>query len=307
MDTGTLTGSTVGFVLAMVFITHMLVRYEEFLNDKKLARGFLYGFIAAVIAYLVEQLGFFSFNVQDMERDVGPAFISIFGIAVLHTAMKGLALNHKALWDGKDMNVPFYGAFYGFIFGAVYVTVIISKTLNTGEVDGWEPVFLFILAVGIILFHGSTSVIMGWGVAKLRMHGYAARIALLHIFLNVLIFLSAVGLIPYGLMVVLSLMYGSLLYGFAYQVVLPESLTKEQRKKLFPTVRPVGRRLSRLSAKDTTASSSGTPSSSPSPLTPAGDSPDGTDIIGTSERKERDGDVKGSLGENGDSEGEDTD
>ena len=248
MDTGTLAGSTIGFVLAMVFLTHMLIRYEDFLNDKKLARGFAYGFVAAVVAYIVEQTGVFSFNVQDMERDSSVAFISIFGIAILHTALKGMALNHRSLWDGKDMNIPFYGAFFGFIFGAVYVTVIISKTLRGGEVDGYlEPVLLFLLALGMILFQGSTSVIMGWGIPKLKLYGFFARVVLAHIFLNVFIFLSAVGLIPYALMVLLTLVYGFMLYGYSYQVVLPESLTKEQRKELYPTTRPMSKRLSRLS------------------------------------------------------------
>ena len=251
MDSPTLIGSTIGFVLAMLFLTHALAKYEDFLNDKKLARGFAFGFIAAVLAYIVEQVGIFSFNVQDMERDSPIAFVSIFGIAILHTALKGMALNHNSLWDKKDMNVPFYGAFFGFIFGAVYVTVIISKTLTSGEVDGYvEPILLFLLALGMIMFQGSTSIIMGWGVPKGKLIPYFIKLSLAHIFMNIFIFLSAVNIIPFFLTVLMIVVYGFFLYGFCYQVVLPDSLTNEQRKELFPTERPFRRQLSRLSKID---------------------------------------------------------
>jgi hypothetical protein len=244
MDSPTLAGSTIGFILAIVFLTHSLIRYEEFLNDKKLGRGFMFGFVFAILAYIIEQAGFFSFAVQDVERDSSLAFISIFGIAFLHTAMKGMALNHRSLWDGKDVNVPFYGAFYGFIFGAIYVTVIISKNLSSGEIDGViEPLLLFLLAVGMILFQGSTSIIMGWGIPRGRLFQYFLYVSLAHIFMNIFIFLGAVGLIPFALTVIMILVYGFFLYGFCFQVILPDSLSREQSKELFPSERPISRRL----------------------------------------------------------------
>jgi len=250
MDAETLTGTTIGFILAFGFLTHTLIRYEDYLDDKKLARGFMFGFGSAVIAYIMEQVGFFSFAVQDVSRDSSLAFISIFGIAFLHTALKGMALSRSSFWDGKDWNIPFYGAAFGFTFGAVYVTVIISKTLKSGEVDGIvEPILLFLLALGMILFQGSTSIIMGWGIPKQKLVPYFVKLSIAHIFLNSFIFLSAVGLIPFSLMVSLILVFGFFLYGFTYQVVLPDSLTKEQKKELFSAPpRPISKQLSRLSS-----------------------------------------------------------
>jgi len=210
-----------------------------------------FGFISAVIAYLVEQLGIFGFGVEDISTDSSFAFISIFGIALVHTAMKGLSLNHPTIQDGKDRNIAFYGASFGFIFGAVYVTVIISKVLTAGQIAGHSEAYylyplLFLLSVGIILFHGSTGLIMGYGVSQGRLHAYFIRISLVHIFLNVFFFLSAVNLVPYRLTVLLVVSYGTLLYVYAYREVLPESLTKEQRKNLFlDSGRPPSRQLSR--------------------------------------------------------------
>lgn len=246
MDIPTLIGSTTGFLLAIIFLTHALVRYEDFLNDKKLARGFAFGFVAAVLAYLVEQVGIFSFSVQDMERDSPVAFVSIFGIAILHTALKGMALNHRSLWDGKDMNVPFYGAFFGFIFGAVYVTVIISKAVTGGYADNVsESVALFCIALGMMLFHGSTSILMGWGIPRGKLFSFSVKLTVAHIFMNLFIFLSAVNIIPYLLTALVVASYGLFLYGFCYRAVLPNSLSRDQEQILYPRGRPISRQLSR--------------------------------------------------------------
>jgi len=137
------------------------------------------------------------------------------------------------------------------------VTVIISKVLTAGQIAGHSEAYylyplLFLLSLGIILFQGSTGLIMGYGVSQGRLHAYFRNISLLHIFLNVFFFLSAVNLLPYYLTVILVLAYGTLLYIYAYQEVLPNSLTKEQRKKLFseggrPPSRQLSRKLSGLS------------------------------------------------------------
>jgi len=252
MDPATLAGTTTGFILAFAFLTHILIQYEDFLDDRKLYVGSAFGFISAVIAYLVEQLGIFGFSVENVDKDASFAFISIFGIALLHTALKGMSLNHKSIREGKDRNIAFYGASFGFIFGAVYVTVIISKVLTAGEIAGDSEAhilypLLFLLSLGIILFQGSTGLIMGWGVAQDRLYNYFIRISLLHMFMNLFFFLSAVGLTPFYLTVFLVVSYGSLLYVYSYREVLPSSLTKEQRKMLFPSGRPVSRQLSHVS------------------------------------------------------------
>ena len=83
MDPETFVGSAVGFIFAIGFLTHLLIKYEEFLNDRKLYVGSGMGFISAIIAYIIEQLGIFSFHVEDMAKDSSTAFISIFGIAIL--------------------------------------------------------------------------------------------------------------------------------------------------------------------------------------------------------------------------------
>ncbi|MCK4614587.1 MAG: hypothetical protein KAU14_07280 [Thermoplasmata archaeon] len=252
MDFETFIGTAIGFTLAIAFLTHLLIKYEDFLDDRKLYIGSGFGFICAIIAYLVEQMGVFSFHVEDVAKDSSLAFISIFGIAILHTAMKGLSLNHRMLREGKDWNIAFYGTSFGFIFGAVYVTVLISKSLKSGDLEGeFDHILLFLLALGMILFQGSTSVIMGWGIPQGKLFLFFRNIVLVHIFMNVFIFLSAVNLIPPFLMVSLVLAYGILLYTYAYRVVLPASLTKDQRKKLFSMGRPIGKRLSRLPASKT--------------------------------------------------------
>jgi len=247
MDQPTLAGTIIGFVAAMGFITHLLMKYEAYLDDRKLAIGFTMGFISGVIAFLVEQAGIFSFNVEDIEADSFLAFISIFGIAILHTALKGMGLNHKSLREGDDRNIAFYGTFFGFIFGAVYVTVIVSKSLKSGDIDSIaEGILLVLLSLGMVMFQGSTSIIMGWGIPNGKLFAMFGKISLAHIFMNLFIFMNAVNLIPSYLMVFFVLAFGLLLYTYCYQVVLPESLTKEQRRKLFPQDRLVRRQLSKL-------------------------------------------------------------
>lgn len=254
MDQETVAGTTVGFLLAMIFITHQLVKYEKYLDDRKLAIGFTMGFVSGMLAFLVEQVGIFSFNVEDIAQDSSRAFISIFGIAVLHSALKGMFLNHKSLTEGDDQNIAFYGSLFGFFFGAIYVTVLISKSLKSGDLDGpFEFILLGLLSVGMVLFQGSTSVVMGWAVSKGKLYRYFGIISISHMIMNVFIFLSAVNLIPPFLMVLFILVYGILFYVYCHQHILPTSLTRVQARELRVEMKPSKKRLSRL-AKDTTSS-----------------------------------------------------
>ncbi len=248
MDVETLTGTIIGFVTAIALLTHQLIRYEDYLNDRKLYIGSGLGFISAFVAYIFEQLGIFSFYVSGSPEDYSRAFVSIFGIAILHTALKGYSLNRASLREGKDPNIAFYGAAFGYIFGAVYVTILVSKSLKSGDASTpIEFILLLLLSIGVILFQGSTGVIMGWGVSRGEMLKFFAYVTGAHIFLNSVIFLRAVFLIPSPLMVAFVLAYGVFLYAYTYRVVLPASLTKEQRKKLFGEKRGPTRRLSESS------------------------------------------------------------
>lgn len=260
MDNETLVGTTVGFILAFAFLTHILMEYEKFMDEKKLATGFGFGFLSAVVAYLVEQLGIFGFT-----SDPYFSFYSIFGIAVVHTALKGMSLNHHRFTEGKDPNIAFYGAYYGFTFGAVYVTVIISKVLKGGEMGGHtEPYIiipmLFFLSLGMILFQGSTSLIMGYGVSQGKVFTYFRNISVIHIFMNIFFFLNVLYNYLLPLTTALVLVFGTFLYMYSYRVILPLSLTKEQKKEMFPTLRPIGKQLSR---KSLSKQSSSSPTSSP--------------------------------------------
>ncbi len=254
MDQETLAGTTVGFLLAMIFITHQLVKYEKYLDDRKLAIGFTMGFVSGMLAFLVEQIGIFSFNVEDITQDSSRAFISIFGIAFLHTALKGMFLNHKSLTDGKDQNIAFYGSLFGFFFGAIYVTVLISKSLKSGDLDGpFEFILLGLLSVGMVLFQGSTSVVIGWAVSKGQLYRYFGIISASHMIMNVFIFMSAVNLIPPFLMVLFVLVYGILFYMYCHQHILPTSLTRDQVRKLNVETKQSRKRLSRLATNVNTS------------------------------------------------------
>lgn len=237
MALDTFIGSIIGFVPAIYFMFHSLKKYEHFLNDRKMFLSFGGGFFVAIIAGFFEMVGIFSLDYTNYldggdiseSTAIGFSIVSIFGIAIVHEAVKTMVLNHPKFLGKKD--TLYYGASLGFGFAAMYVFLIVIWGLTQEKLETIDFVYAIILLVGITLLHGSLGVIIGYGCSNFKTKKYFVIATFLHVILNFVLFLRGWEVINKPISAFFVLAYGSLLYLYIYYNVLPTALTEEQKKE----------------------------------------------------------------------------
>lgn len=226
--------SLIGFVPAMYFMFHSLKKYEHFLNDRKLFLSFGGGFFVAIIAGFFEMVGIFSLNYKHFEDNGIPespaisyAFVSIFGIAIVHEAVKTMVLNHPKFLGKKD--TLYYGSSLGFGFAAMYVYIVVIWGRMEGDIALSDFTYDVILLIGLILLHGSFGMIIGYGCSIFKTKRFFIYATILHVILNLVIFFRWLEYINQPVLAFFVLAYGGFLYLYMYQNILPIALTEKQK------------------------------------------------------------------------------
>ena len=197
-----------GVIPALVLLYISLKRYDGMYKDKIMFLMFIAGLIAGVLSIVLEY------------ATLGVGFLAIVLFPVLEQLFKTIILNLKRFQNKKE--TPIYGLSLGLGFGSVFTPYYIIVT--SLHYDNVNALYLALAAsIGIIILHGATGVLIGFGVYKSNLLKYfiLAVVLYLPVLITSPIIYSSIALIPYALVV----------YWYSTVKVLPQILNDKEKRK----------------------------------------------------------------------------
>ena len=202
-----------GIIPALILLYLSLKNYENYYKEEKIFLTFVIGIIAGFIAALIE-----IFTIQ-------AGILTIILFPILEQIIKTMILNIRRLQGKKETVI--YGLSLGLGFGSIFTPV--SLILSNIQTESLTLILSIIGSLGIILFHGGTGIIIGYGVYTGKILKYYIVTILLHIPLTLFFYLTGV----YGLeqFQISLIFYGLIIYWYVTKKIMPQILTSTQRRK----------------------------------------------------------------------------
>lgn len=203
-----------GIIPALILLYISLKGYEGHYKDKNIFLSFVFGIITGFISAIIE-----TFTVA-----IGILFIILFPI--LEQLFKTIILNIGRLQEKRATVV--YGLSLGLGFGSIFVPLSIIVA-NIQTVDLFLFISVIVGSIGLILFHGATGILLGYGIYSGALLNYFIITVLLHLPVTGWFFLTdyydveylQVGIIVYGLIV----------YLYSTKKIMPLILSQSQKRK----------------------------------------------------------------------------
>jgi hypothetical protein len=214
MDVLPQTSLFIGIIPALFLLYLSLKGYEGYYKDKNIFLSLLAGLVAGFFAAFMELV------------TIGAGIIVIVLFPVLEQILKMMILNIRRLQERGDTTV--YGLSLGLGFGSIFtpVTMIIANV----QTESLALMLLVIIgSMGIILIHGATGAIIGYGIYAHKLSKYFVLALVLHFPVTSWFFITTfyeveqyqIGLIFYGLVI----------YWYATKKIMPQILTTRERRK----------------------------------------------------------------------------
>jgi hypothetical protein len=174
-----LASAVAGFGPAMTLLYFTLRDYtfpkveKPFFDDKKLFAFFALGVVLGMVIFAFESWG----------RTISSAetvLALIMGFAVMEELLKLIILNYPKFQ--RKIDTAFYGLSMGLgisstlTFATVYVFI-----LEVDNVQAFDIVAIFLLGFLFVLLHGSTTALIGVGIARGDVKGYFMEALAIHI------------------------------------------------------------------------------------------------------------------------------
>ncbi|EMR75430.1 hypothetical protein MBGDF03_00445 [Thermoplasmatales archaeon SCGC AB-540-F20] len=203
-----------GIIPALILLYISLKGYEGYYKDKNIFLTFVIGIIVGFISALME-----IFTIS-----VGLLFIILFPI--FEQLFKTIILNVGRLQEKRETVV--YGLSLGLGFGSIF-TPLSLIVANIQTVETSLIVSVIIGSIGIILFHGATGTLIGYGIHTGKLSKYFILAVLLHLPVTGWFFLTDYYDVEY--LQVGLILYGLIIYWYATKKIMPRILSQSQRKK----------------------------------------------------------------------------
>jgi len=203
-----------GIIPALVLLYIGLKGYDDFYKEKNIFLTFVIGIILGFIAALMELF----------TLTAGVLIIILFPI--LEQILKTMILNVGRLHGKKETVI--YGLSLGLGFGSIFTPVsIILANIQTESILLLTSIILG--SIGIILVHGATGIIIGYGVYKGKLMKNYVFALILHIPVTAWFFLTGIYKLEH--LQVYLVLYGLVIYWYATKKIMPNILNRNQRRK----------------------------------------------------------------------------
>ncbi|MEF8879602.1 MAG: protease PrsW [Candidatus Thermoplasmatota archaeon] len=198
-----------GIIPALILIYISLKGYEEIYKEKTIFITFIAGIAAGVISIIMEGI---------TQRDAG--LIGVILLFPLFEQMfKTVILNLPRFQEKRSTTI--YGLSLGLGFGSVFTPyyIIVSSSRLNSSVETLS--FAFFISVGLILLHGATGTLIGYGVYRSELFKY--------FILSIVLYIPApiLSLFPYTPLIIVP--YGLVIYWYVTTKILPK--IKSNRKR----------------------------------------------------------------------------
>jgi len=179
-----LASAAAGFAPAMALMYYTLRDYtfpkveKPFFDDRKLFAFFALGVVLGMLLFAFERWGGAIAGAETL-------LALIMGFALMEELMKLIVLNFPRFQ--RKVDTAFYGLSLGlgiastFTFATVYVFI-----LDVPNIQPTDTVAIFFLGLLFVLLHGSTTAIIGVGVARGETKGYFLEALVVHVVFGIL-------------------------------------------------------------------------------------------------------------------------
>lgn len=175
-----LAAGVLGFGPAMVLLYFTLKNYtypkveKPFFDDRKLFAFFALGVVLGMVIYAFETWG-------SLVSSSYTILLLIMGFALMEELMKLVILNFPRFQ--KKVDTAFYGLSMGLGIAATYTFAKVYVFLNDigGKPQVADLAVASMLGLLFVLLHGSTTALIGIGVARGDVNGYFPEALLIHI------------------------------------------------------------------------------------------------------------------------------
>ena len=203
-----------GIIPALVLLFISLKGYEGNYKDKSIFLTFIVGIIAGFIAALMEL------------ATITAGVVIIILYPVLEQLFKTMILNIGRLQKKKETVI--YGLSLGLGFGSIFTPVSLIAA-NIQIADSIVIASVIVGSIGIILFHGATGTVIGYGVYNGKLLKYFVFAILLHIPVTGWFFLTSFFNIEY--LQICLVIYGAIVYWYATKKLMPRILIQSEGRK----------------------------------------------------------------------------
>ena len=203
-----------GIIPALILLYISLKGYEGYYKDKNIFLTFVLGII----------VGFISAAMELFTIAVGILFIVLFPL--LEQLFKTIILNIGRLQEKRETTI--YGLSLGLGFGSIF-TPLSMILANIQIVEPFLILSVIVGSIGIILFHGATGTLIGYGIYARKLSKYFIFAVLLHFPVTGWFFLTNYYDVEYlqiGLVV-----YGLIIYWYVTKRIMPRILSQSQGRK----------------------------------------------------------------------------
>lgn len=203
-----------GIIPALILLYISLKGYDDYYKDKYIYLSFIAGLITGIASILLEQA-----TIQ-----VGVLFIILYPL--LEQLFKTIILNIKSLQENQETTI--YGLSLGLGFGSIFIPFSIL-TSNIPASDTLSIILTMIGSLGIILMHGATGVLIGYGITIGKLLQYLFLAIFAHLIVTSLILVTT--LLEIQNLQFTLVLYGIILYYYATMKIMPKIKLLEKRKR----------------------------------------------------------------------------
>ena len=180
VDFNQLAAGVIGFGPAMTLMYFTLSNYtfpkveKPFFDDRKLFAFFALGVVLGMLVYAFELYG----------NTISTAYtilLLIIGFAVMEELMKLIILNFPRFQ--RKIDTAFYGLAMGMGIASTYTFASVYVFLRDvgGSIQAVDIIVAALLGLLFVLLHGSTTTLIGIGVARGDVAGYFPEALLIHL------------------------------------------------------------------------------------------------------------------------------
>ncbi|MCU0859147.1 MAG: hypothetical protein MUE55_00965 [Thermoplasmata archaeon] len=166
--------------MALLFFTLKDYTYpavqQPFFDDRKIFAFFAFGIVIGMVLFAFESWGQTASSTETL-------IVLIVGFALMECLLKLAVLNLKRFQ--RKIDTGFYGLSFGLGIAATYTfATVYASALAVADVGVIDMLAFSFLGVQLVLLHGSTTAMIGIGVARGKVKPYLSEALLVHLGYN---------------------------------------------------------------------------------------------------------------------------
>ena len=171
-----------GFGPSMALLFYSLKDYtypeveKPFFDDRKIFAFFAFGIVIGMVLFAFESWGQTASSTETL-------LVLIVGFALMECLLKLAVLNLKRFQ--RKIDTAFYGLSFGLGIAATYTfATVYASAISVEDITAVDMLGFSLLGVQLVLLHGSTTALIGVGVARGQVKPYLAEALLIHMGYN---------------------------------------------------------------------------------------------------------------------------